>query len=321
MSRPLISIVVNVYNGERYIVQCLESVLNLKGELPLQVIVLDDASIDNSQDAIRSVADPRIEYIRLNKNVGAAVAINLAFRHVRGEYVARIDYDDVYHSNFLVDSLALLQHEPDVAFVCGAIRMIDCDGRTAGFAGPANYAQEPGVRDRFLDLLNCNFVSAPTILGRTHCWLRAFPIPEGLNFCDWYMNLCMAEKGLVGVIDKVVADYRVHSLNMHSTNVLDGSGEQITFRVLDRFLFETPRYHEVAPHNGRILAKHFAEWGDNYFGMRMNADALRCYRKALQKNPCLLWQGGFLHRSIGLLLGRHRYDRLKSFVQNGSYSA
>jgi glycosyltransferase involved in cell wall biosynthesis len=155
--------------GERYIVQCLESVLNLKGELPLQVIVLDDASIDNSQDAIRCVVDPRIEYIRLDKNVGAAVAINLAFR--RGEYVARIDYYDVYHSNFLVDSLALLQHEPDAAFVCGAIRMIDCDGRPAGFAGPANYAHEAGVRDRFLDLLNCNFVSAPTILGRTHCWL------------------------------------------------------------------------------------------------------------------------------------------------------
>jgi glycosyltransferase involved in cell wall biosynthesis len=318
---PLISIVVNVYNGERYVVQCLESILNLKGDNPLQIIVLDDASTDCSEEMIRSVVDPRIEYIRLEKNVGAAAAINLAFGHIRGEYVARIDYDDVYHSNFLLDSLAFLQLHPEAAFVCGAIRIIDSEGRAGDVAGPADYGQEAGVRDRFLDLLNDNFVSAPAMLGRAHCWRQALPIPEGLNFCDWYMNLCMAEKAPVGAIDKIVADYRVHALNMHSTNVRDGTGEQITFRVLTRFLFDTPRHHEVARYSRKIIAKHFGRLGDKYFGMRMDGDALRCYRAALQKNPRLLWQGGFLHRAIGLLLGRRRYDRLKSFMHKRSYPA
>jgi glycosyltransferase involved in cell wall biosynthesis len=318
---PLISIVVNVHNGERYIVQCLESILDLKGGYALQIIVLDDASSDGTQAAVRNIVDPRIEYIRLDKNVGAAAAINLAFRHVRGEYVARIDYDDVYHSNFLADSMAILQLYPKAAFVCGAIRMIDSEGRAAGVAGPASYGQEAGVRDRFLDLLKSNFVSAPTILGQARCWHQALPIPEGLNFCDWYMSLCMAEKAPIGVIDKIVADYRVHPLNMHSTNVIDGTGEQITFRVLRRFLFDTPRYHEVGRYSRMILAKHFGEWGDRYFGMRMDADALRCYRAALQKDPRLLWQGRFLHRAIGLLLGRERYDRFKSFAQKKSHPA
>jgi glycosyltransferase involved in cell wall biosynthesis len=318
---PLISIVVNVHNGERYVVQCLESIMHLRGGYALQVIVLDDASTDCTKAVIRSVVDRRIEYIRLDKNVGAAAAINLAFQHVRGEYVARIDYDDVYHSNFLVDSMSVLQPYPEAAFVCGAIRMIDSEGRAAGIAGPANYGQEAGVRDRFLDLLNSNFVSAPTILGRTRYWRQALPIPEGLNFCDWYMSLCMAEKAPVGVIDKIVADYRVHPLNMHTTNVIDGTGEHITFRVLTRFLFDTPRQHEVAQHSRMILAKHFGEWGDKYFGMRMDADALRCYRAALQKDPRLLWQGRFLHRAIGLLVGRQRYDRLKSFAQKKSFPA
>src|SRR5262249_10911959 len=162
---------------------------------------------DCSEAAIRSVVDPRIEYIRLAENIGAAAAINLAFRHVRGEYVARIDYDDAYHSNFLEESLVFLQLHPEAAFVCGGIQMIDSEGQAAGVAGPADYGQEAGVRDRFLDLLNDNFVSAPTILGRAHCWRQALPIPEGWNFCDWYMSLCMAEKAPVGVIDKIVAGY------------------------------------------------------------------------------------------------------------------
>jgi glycosyltransferase involved in cell wall biosynthesis len=316
VSKPLISIIVNVYNGEHYVIDCIKSVLRLDGDHPLQIIVIDDASMDGTEAAIRSVADPRVEYIRLDKNVGAAAAITIAFQHVRGEYVARIDYDDRYHSNFLVDSLALLQRSPEAGFVCGAIQMIDSEGRAAGVAGPANYGQEAGVRDRYLDLLTSNFVSAPTILGRTHHWRQALPIPVGMNFCDWYMSLCMAENAPIGVIDKILADYRVHPLNMHSANVRDGTGEEITFRVLARFLFDTPRYQEVARHSQTILAKHLGEWGDRYFGMMMNADALRCYLAALQKDPRLVWRGRFLHRVIGLMLGRQRYDRLKSFAQS-----
>src|SRR5262249_36225108 len=132
MSIPLISIVVNVHNGERYVVQCLESILKLKGGNPVQIIAVDDASTDCSEAAIRSVVDPRIEYIRLAENIGAAAAINLAFRHVRGEYVARIDYDDAYHSNFLEESLVFLQLHPEAAFVCGGIQMIDSEGQAAG---------------------------------------------------------------------------------------------------------------------------------------------------------------------------------------------
>ena len=318
MRKPLITVVVNVHNGERYVLECLESILQLNGEYPLQVIVFDDASTDGTEAVVRSVMDPRIEYIRLDKNIGAAAAINLAFKYVRGEYVARIDYDDVYHKNFLIDSMELLEMFPEAAFVCGAIRMIDCDGQAAGVAGPASYGQDTGVRDRFLDLLKHNFVSAPTILGRTKCWQQALPVPAGLNFCDWYMNLCMAEQAPFGVIDKVVADYRVHPLNMHSTNVIDRTGEDITFRVLTRFLVNTHRQSEVSRHSRMILAKHFGDWGDRYFGMRMNADALRCYLTALQKDPRLMWRGTFMHRAIGVMLGRQRYERLKSFIQTVS---
>src|SRR5262249_45834929 len=251
------------------------------------------------------------ELVRLAENVGAAAAINHAFALIRGEFVARIDYDDRYHPNFLIDSVDALQRHPDAAFVCAAAPMINSEGITCPTAGPADYGEEPGSRDRFASMMERHFVTAPTILGRTSHWRRAVPIPAGMNFCDWYMNLTMAETAPVVVINKIVADYRVHPLNMHTTKVCDGMGERVTQRVLDRFLYNSPRSAELESRANAIMALHHADWGNKYFGARMDADALRSYRAALRSDMAQYWKGRFLHRYIGLLIGRTIYERVK----------
>jgi glycosyltransferase involved in cell wall biosynthesis len=311
MNGPLISIIVNVYNGERYLEECLDSIRRLQGEFSLQVIVVDDASSDGTAEILRRYVDAGFEIVALAENVGAAAAINHAFTLIRGEFVARIDYDDRYHPNFLIDSVDALERQPDAAFVCAAVRMINSEGVPSVTTGPADYGEEAGCHDRFASMLERHFVTAPTILGRTSHWLRAIPIPAGMNFCDWYMNLTMAETAPVVVIDKVVADYRVHPLNMHSTKVRDGMGERVTLQVLDRFLYNSPRSAELALHACAIKAMHYVDWGNNYFGARMDADALRCYRAALHFDPTQFWKGRFMHRCIGLLVGRTLYERVK----------
>src|SRR5262245_21748455 len=311
MGRPLISIIVNVFNGERYLEECLDSIRRLQGGFPLQVIVVDDASSDRTAKILARNVDASFEIVRLAENVGAAAAINHAFTLVRGEFVARIDYDDRFHPNFLIDSVHALQRHPDAAFVCAAVRMINSEGVPGATAGPADYGEEPGSRDRFASMLERHFVTAPTILGYTSHGRRAIPIPAGMNFCDWYMNLTMAETAPVVVMDKVVADYRVHPLNMHTTKVRDGLGERVTLQVLDRFLYNSARSAELAPRASAILAQHYADWGNKYFGACMDADASRCYRAALRFDVAQCWKGRFLHRYIGLLFGRTTYERVK----------
>ncbi len=104
-----VTIIVNVHNGERYVAECLDSVLALQGSWTLKALVVDDASTDRTAKILQDYDDPRLEVIRLAKNVGAASAINYAFALVRSEFVARLDYDDRYHPNFLVDSVDALQ--------------------------------------------------------------------------------------------------------------------------------------------------------------------------------------------------------------------
>jgi glycosyltransferase involved in cell wall biosynthesis len=306
-----VTIIVNVHNGERYVAECLNSVLALQGPWNFKALVVDDASTDQTSKITQRYDDPRLEVIRLAKNVGAAAAINHAFSVIDSEFVARIDYDDRYHPNFLVDSINTLQAHPNAAFVCAAVRMINPEGIPGATTGPTDYGEIPGVSDRFVSMLERHFVTAPTILGRTSHWRRAIPIPACMNFCDWYMNLTMAEAAPVVVMDKVVADYRVHPLNMHTTKVHSGVGERVTLQVLDRFLYNSPRSAELAPRASAIMALHHADWGNKYFGAWMDADASRCYRAALRFDPTQCWKGRFMHRYIGLMFGRTIYERVK----------
>jgi glycosyltransferase involved in cell wall biosynthesis len=313
LARPSVTIIVNVFNGARFVREAMESIRALEGGFAPQVLVTDDASQDATPQVLADYAD--FEVVRLERNVGAAAAISLAFERVRGEYVARLDYDDRLRPHFLASSIAALQRWPDAAFVCASAQMIDEDGAPAGLASPTAYGETPGCRDRFASMLKRHFVTAPTILGRTGHWRRAMPVPAGMNFCDWYMNLTMAETAPVAVIDEVTADYRLHPLNMHVTKVRDGMGERVTRQVLDRFLGSSPRAAELAPQARAIRAHHAADWGDRYFGAGMNEDARRCYTEAIRCDLGEALRSKFLHRYVGLVIGRPAYDSAKRAAQ------
>lgn len=90
-----ISILVAVYNGERYLRQCLDSILEQTMK-DLQVICVDDASMDHSLDILREYAakDSRVQVLSLETNVGVAAARNRGLRLATGKYVCFVDCDD-----------------------------------------------------------------------------------------------------------------------------------------------------------------------------------------------------------------------------------
>lgn len=315
---PLISIIVNTYNGARYLPECLDSILALEGGFPLQIIVVDDASQDDTPGVLASYRDARILFVRHERNKGAAEAVNTAFGLVRGEFTARIDYDDRYRPHFLARALETLNKNPKAGLVCGGVQMIDRDGNPSGLSSPVRQGYAAGCSDHFLNLLRHYFVTAPTLLARTAIWKRAIPLPAGMNFCDWHMTLTMAEVAEVCILDDTLADYRIHPLNMHSTMVLDGTGERTTWRVLDHFTSESARAKEISPYKNSIYARHAAEWGDRYFGANMYREARRCYLKALHLAPVPHLRPQLLWRLTGTLLGARGYAWLKHQIKRAA---
>jgi glycosyltransferase involved in cell wall biosynthesis len=311
---PLVSIIVNVFNGERYLRECLDSIVALEGDISKEVIIIDDASTDGSAAVIAEFANSEVQCIMLEKNIGAAAAINRATEAVRGQFVARIDYDDRYRPDFLRASLSALEQHPEAALVCASAMTIDPDGVPGSRVGPEGHGQRPGCGDSFAELLRSNFVTAPTLLARTRYWRQAYPIPMGMDFCDWYINLVMAEAAPVVVLDRVTADYRVHPLGMHYTKVRSGMGERVTREVLDRFLGTSPRAGELAGAARAIRAGHAKDWGDKYFAAHLHRDALRCYWESLRLEPAGILGLGMMRRITGMVIGRNRYETAKALL-------
>ena len=313
MAAPRVSIVVTTYNFERFIGACLRSVLALEGGEDLEVIVVDDASTDGSEQVIRSFRDSRLRYLRHDRNQGAAATVNHGFAEARGEFVARIDGDDRYRPGFLRATLAALQRHAQAGLTCGRIRMIGPNDED--FGGSALSVPAPSCADYFEALLAENFVSAPTVLGRREAWAAALPVPDGMNFCDWYMALRVAERWQVAVVDEELADYRVHPQQMHARMIGDRSGERTAWRVLDHFFEQSSRAAEIAPRRRAIYARHWVEWADRYFGMGLHAEARRCYLQAIAARPGLALRPGVSRRLAATLLGPGRYERLKAWLR------
>lgn len=112
MDRPLVSVIVPVHNGERYLASALQSILNQDYQ-PLEVIVVDDGSVDRSAEIARSY---EIRYV-YQSNQGAAMARNVGVTVAQGEFYAFLDQDDIWAPNKLHLQIDYLLSHPRVGYV------------------------------------------------------------------------------------------------------------------------------------------------------------------------------------------------------------
>ena len=138
---PRVSIIMAVYNAARYLREAIDSVLT-QDFTDFEFVIVDDCSSDGTPEIIAGYADPRIVYLRNERNAGQTPSLNRALRASRGEYVARIDGDDAYRPGKLRHQVAFLDAHTDVA-VCGtaAVR-VDGDGREFGLYIPPVQPQD-----------------------------------------------------------------------------------------------------------------------------------------------------------------------------------
>jgi teichuronic acid biosynthesis glycosyltransferase TuaG len=103
-----VSIIVTVYNCEKYIYDCLTSVINQTYK-NLEIIVVDDCSTDNSLNVIKTIKDKRIKLVKLKKNYGTAVARNRGVYHSTGRYLCFLDGDDYWNLDKIEKQLKFIK--------------------------------------------------------------------------------------------------------------------------------------------------------------------------------------------------------------------
>lgn len=136
--KPLISVVIPCYNAAAYVAQAINSVLS-QGYENLQIIVVNDGSTDNSEQAIMEFSD-RIEYIAQD-NAGISAARNAGLAVARGSLIAFLDSDDLWCENSLGVRVSCINQNPEVDYVFGKVEAFsdksdDTDGRAVDYRLP-----------------------------------------------------------------------------------------------------------------------------------------------------------------------------------------
>lgn len=124
IEKELVSIITPMYNGEKFVIKTIESVLkqNYKN---WEMIIVDDGSKDNSPAIVEEYTkkDKRIQLIR-QKNAGSGAARNNGIRRAKGQYICLLDADDTWEKNFLEEQITLIK-EKDATLVFSSHNRID----------------------------------------------------------------------------------------------------------------------------------------------------------------------------------------------------
>jgi|TARA_B110000977_G_scaffold188229_1_gene256235 glycosyltransferase involved in cell wall biosynthesis len=115
MKKNLISVVVNCYNGEKYLLKTLQSIKEQKYK-KLEVIFIDNCSTDGSAKIFKNINDKRFKYYKTKKKVKLYKARNLALNKCRGDFITFLDTDDWWDKNFLSSRKSFFNSSKDYGF-------------------------------------------------------------------------------------------------------------------------------------------------------------------------------------------------------------
>jgi glycosyltransferase involved in cell wall biosynthesis len=124
---PRVSVLMPVYNGERYLREAIESILN-QTFTDFELIIVDDGSTDATPEILDSFEDPRIVRLKNEKNTGLARVRQKGLSAVCGEYIASMDADDISLPERLARQVAFLDAHPEIGVLGSAVQVIDRNG-------------------------------------------------------------------------------------------------------------------------------------------------------------------------------------------------
>lgn len=168
-NKPLISIITPIFNGEKYILETIHSVLN-QTYTNWEMIIVDNKSTDNSIEVIKTVCDDRIKIIYLEYNSGGpARPRNIGLTNAKGEYIAFLDADDVWLPNKLEKQVELLERESLIDIVHSLAYTIDTRSKKIGiFNNQKTFNKLKYIMNPMNILLISNYININTVLMRNN---------------------------------------------------------------------------------------------------------------------------------------------------------
>lgn len=219
---PKVSLVMKVYNGEQYLQEAIDSILN-QTFTDFELVIINDGSTDDSEHIIKSYKDVRIRYLKNEKNLGLCLTQNKVIAQARGEYIAVMDCDDISYPTRFEKQVRYLDNHPKV-IMCGTQRNNLVDGK-----------ESPFRRIEALDncTLRYSMVFGQYFLTHSSIMFRAKEYREngfaygGVTMAEDYQIMVeMAKRFEVAILPERLVAYRIYpqsTSKMSPQEIIDGA--------------------------------------------------------------------------------------------------
>jgi glycosyltransferase involved in cell wall biosynthesis len=232
---PLVTVVINAYNGERYLRETIESVYAQTLQ-NFEIVLFDDASTDATPEIAHGF-DGRLRYARSERLIPLGEARNKALELSRGKYLSFLDQDDLFLPKKLERQVAAFQGEVGLVF-CNSIQIWEKIGKEALL-----YKTPPAAGQAFRALLRRYYLSINTVMIRKDALPedRKWWFPASFRMCEEAdLFLRMAHKYPIAYVDEPLAKYRIHGKNfsiLHREFVVSENNA-----IIDRLVETIPNF-------------------------------------------------------------------------------
>lgn len=279
---PLVTAIIPMYNGERFVRDSVESVLS-QTYSAIEILVVDDGSTDRSIDVLAKYAG-RLRLIR-QPNAGVANARNAGVEASRGEIVAFLDQDDWWQPTKIEKQVSVFVSDPEVTLVhTGTAHFDDQAKKFVGRLNP-NCAADKLVGSCYQRLLLDNCIYNSTVAVRRSAVRRVGGFDTtiaGNTVADYDLWLRLAKDGTFAFVPEELGVFR-----LHSSQGTWNRKEMLTaeFRMLSRYVTQQMREDSKAL-RGRFARIH-EMLGISYLDAEQGAEARRCFSNALAEERSL----------------------------------
>jgi glycosyltransferase involved in cell wall biosynthesis len=209
---PKVSAIMTAFNAGRFVRSAVESVLG-QTLADFELLVVDDASTDDTLAVLESMTDSRLQVFRNVDNVGPFASANFALDHARGAFIARLDADDLCEPERFLEQVHHLERHPDVGLLGTAAKLIAEDGSEMGlrpavrtdlgvrwaalFSSPFTHSTVMWRRSEF-ERAELRYQSSWPIAGDYELWSRALDRVRGENLDAPLVRYRMWAGGITG---------------------------------------------------------------------------------------------------------------------------
>lgn len=240
LKKPLISVIINCYNGEEFLKEAIDSVFG-QTYSNWEIVFWDNCSTDQSAAIAKSYGE-KVKYFRSNSNVPLGQARNFALQKANGKFITFVDCDDIWSKNKLEKQLHLMIANPDFILCYGSIEEITL--QKVHFRNVITLYDSGYIFKELLLQYDINILTSminADLLRNSE--LEFDPVITASEEYCLFMQLASTHK--IGVLKDILAQYRVHSnsLTSKSLSKLGFERRHTLNRILNQNPFLEKKYH------------------------------------------------------------------------------